>query len=367
MPISHLKVSGIRNLQTQSINFSPEINLIFGVNGSGKTSLFESIYFLSSGKSFRTHKISNLINADLREFTLFGLVNSLDGQKHSLGILKSRHSKTKVRIDRHNVTSSSQLARQFPCVVIDSNTFLLLDGSPIVRRQFLDWGVFHVEHAFSKVWSEYNHCLKQRNNLLRQNKVNLAEIKTWDRQLSLRGALIDEMRQRYFNRFIPYFIDIISSLSFSQGLTIKYQRGWNADIDLNESLIQHFKQDEKAKFTSYGPHKADLKITVNKFSAAEKLSRGQKKIMAYSMILAELDCFEKVTGKVASIFMDDISAELDSENLRTLLNKVYNRGSQLFISSIEPINSKVVFPEEQRQIKMFHVEHGKITEVTHTL
>src|SRR5690606_32386393 len=130
-------------------------------NGSGKTSLLEAINLLGLGRSFRTHRAKPIIRNGEERLVVFGEVE-LD-RSARVGVEKTRHGETNIKVDGRVVLSAAELATQLPLVAINSDSFDLIGGSGKVRRQLLDWVTFHVEPSFLRIWRNAQHCLKQRN------------------------------------------------------------------------------------------------------------------------------------------------------------------------------------------------------------
>ena len=149
MSLSRISVTGIRNLQPVTLNPSPRVNILYGDNGSGKTSLLEAIHLLGMARSFRSTRLTPVISHDQSNCTVFGLVEMVNGQSSALGISRDRNGEARIRINGQSVRSATELAEALPLQLINPDSFRLLEGAPKLRRQFLDWGVFHVEHLDS--------------------------------------------------------------------------------------------------------------------------------------------------------------------------------------------------------------------------
>lgn len=118
----------------------PQLNIIYGENASGKTSLLEAIYLLSTTRSFRTHRIQHVIQHEKDNLTVFARLQT-GPHTHQLGIERSRR-KTEIRVDTETVQQTSVLTRHLPLQLITPQVSSLLEQGPKMRRRFLDWGVF---------------------------------------------------------------------------------------------------------------------------------------------------------------------------------------------------------------------------------
>ena len=134
MTLKRLSIQNFRNLQSVDLVPSPQVNLFFGENGSGKTSLLEAIHCLTLGRSFRSHKHKPLIRHEDSAFTVFGRILS-QGVEVPLGVHRQRDGQSSFKANGVQVSSIAELASYLPVQVINSDSFQLLEGSPKVRRQ----------------------------------------------------------------------------------------------------------------------------------------------------------------------------------------------------------------------------------------
>ena len=149
MYIPHLEIFQVRNLQSLKIDCHPLANIIYGVNGSGKTSLLEAVYLLGRGRSFRHRDLRLVVNHQAEELVVSAKIKKgMPATAHQIGVKRTSSGKFAARFDGKTFQSAVQLASVLPLQLIDAHSFNLLEGGPLQRRQFLDWGVFHVEQTY---------------------------------------------------------------------------------------------------------------------------------------------------------------------------------------------------------------------------
>lgn len=364
MTLKRLFIQNLRNLEGVDITPSPQVNLIYGQNGSGKTSVLEAINLLGLGRSFRSHKYKPLINHQHKSFTVFGRVYSEDGSDVPIGINRSLDGDASFKANGALVPSAADLAVYLPVQVINSDSFLLLEGSPKVRRQFIDWLVFHVEPNFFPAWKAIQRCLKHRNSLLRRDRIDPFELSIWDNELVELTNKIHEFRIHCMAEFGNTFNELLKEFVNIEGITLSYYRGWDKDKPYVEVLGASFDRDKRQGFTHTGSHRADLKITVNGLDAAEVLSRGQQKLLVCALKIAQGYLFTRMTGRKSVYLIDDLPAELDEKHRSLLVHWLNVMGTQVFITGIER-ETLLSSWREKTEItpKMFHVEQGRVTEV----
>ena len=281
MTLSFLEIQNLRNLSAVKIELSPQFNLFYGANGSGKTSLLESIHYLFLARSFRTRFNKRLVNYQSNSFSIFGKIQSPHLAKTiSVGLERHVNGEVKVRIDRTDAKSILEITKLLPIRLLYSESRLLLTGPSKLRRQLIDWGVFHVEHQFLQDWQHARRALKQRNMVLR-NKTGRGMAKVWENELVQYSEKLNLLRKTYVELFQIVFMRVVSKLLPDIDISIHYKPGWNEEIGLLLAWEQTWQRDLELGYTQHGPHRADLVIRVNKTMAVQDvLSQGQQKLLA---------------------------------------------------------------------------------------
>ena len=364
MLLRRLDITGVRNISHASLSPLAQINILHGQNGAGKTSVLESVALLSSGKSFRSHKLDPLIQQGADRCIAFGEVYLDKRGFQPVGVERGRrnspHQSAMIKVGGERVNSASVLAENLPLQVVYSDTFKLLEGSPSVRRQFLDWGVFHVEHSYYPLWKSARRCLKQRNSLLRHGKIDTQQLSIWSAELADLGEKIDQLRQDYIRRLVPVFEDTMAKLIDIDGIRMSYYRGWDKQRSLQETFESHKERDIHQGFTGFGPHRADLRIRYNNANAAETLSRGQQKLVVCALRVAQGYLLSELVNKECLYLVDDLPAELDAGRRKVLCRLLEELGCQVIVTCVDPEDLRDCW-SDKADLAMFHVEHGTIT------
>jgi DNA replication and repair protein RecF len=391
LSLVELTVDDLRCLEHAELQLHPGHNLIWGGNGSGKTSLLESIFLLGRGRSFRTRNSERLIRHGRDRLVVFGRtaggndpgdstcsdaglerlgigeVNRSPGNPadlmrsgipssltQALGVQVSRADGTIARISGATARSLTELTQAFPVQVIDPGVHKLVEEGGHRRRRWMDWAVFHVEHQFGDWWLRYTRILKQRNAALRTQP---AQVSVWDAELARVGELIAESRRRFVESLLPYWRESVLALS---GLEpeLHYFKGWAQDVSLAEALAASKARDESKRLTHPGPHRADVIVRMNGRPAREVLSRGQQKLVAVAMTLAQLNLLQEATQTTPTLLLDDPAAELDGDHLRRFIEQVMRLQSQLVLTSLHSESHLFGTPN-----RVFHVEQGRVQPV----
>jgi DNA replication and repair protein RecF len=352
MSLTFFNATGFRCLETLEIELDPGFNLIVGSNASGKTSLLESLYYLGRGRSFRSVTNRELIQTGSSGFRLFGIADGSDPNPHKLGV-EVEVGHRRIRVDGQDGTGAD-LARWLPVQVIDPEIHELVQGGPELRRRFLDWGVFHVKHGFLDAWRNYQQALQQRNAALRQNESQQL-VQIWNEALVSHGMVVDGLRAEFLQDFLPLFSSIISkNLSFDA--ICSYKRGWSSKLSLNDALEENLARDRAFGSTQVGPHRADLTLEVADRRARHRVSRGQQKMLAAALLIAQTRFVASQIATTPMLLVDDPAAELDRSNRERLFALLEDIPAQLFITALQADDLPWT-----TGARMFHVEHGKVT------
>jgi DNA replication and repair protein RecF len=347
--LAELIVDNVRCIAHAELSLHPRHNLIWGPNGSGKTSVLEAAFLLGRGRSFRTRNSERLIRHGQPQLTVFGRTAGVIPQ--GLGIQVSKSEGTKARIGGAAAGSLTELSQAFPVQVIDPGIHKLVEEGGYRRRRWLDWAVFHVEQSFADHWVRYTRALKQRNAALRTQPDQAA---VWDPEVARLGELIAESRGRLLDRLQALWRSTVSTLSGLE-VDLHYSRGWSQGSSLLESLHESRPRDAARGLTHPGPHRGDILLGVHGRVARDVLSRGQQKLVAIAMVLAQLYLLREATQTTPLLLLDDPAAELDGEHLLKFIERVRELECQLVLTSLHPEFRAFGTPD-----RVFHVEQGAV-------
>ncbi len=352
MFFSNIKIKNLRIISEIELNPSTGINIIEGVNGAGKTSILEALYLLARNRSFKSSSIKHIIKTDQKIINISAKINHSNGYIAHISLSKSSNL-SRFTINGQQQNSLAAIAKSLPIGIITPEIHRIIDEGPNHRRRLLDWGVFHVEHNYQLLMSNYRKVLLQRNKALQQN---INSISIWDKQLTSLSKDITVKRSAYLGQLTGILNLYLKSFFKSEDFDVDYYKGWNDKYTLEDCLLKSLPIDKKRGFTTLGPHRADIKIKYKSKPAHDILSRGQQKILASLLILSNMTCLKKTTNQSGILLFDDINSELDSNNLSTIIDLIYDSNHQAFLTTINRLN--VDF--SGKDIEMFHVEHGKI-------
>ncbi|BCG65829.1 MAG: DNA replication and repair protein RecF [Methyloprofundus sp.] len=358
MSLQKLDIHHVRNIELATLYPAPKINLIYGHNASGKSSLLEAIHILGRANSFRATTIKNVIHFAHNDLIVSGKVQFSNGHVSALGIQHDGKS-VQIRIDEETKHSRSELAYALPLQLIHPKSYQLLDAGPQLRREFIDWGVFNQHTEFLNQWRHFKKALSQRNALLKIRRIK--ELNVWNHELQQYGTIVANYREQYLMKLTPVFLNIAQQFLDLDSVELKLLSGWDQESSLLDTLVADLEKDLRYGFTHSGPHRADFQLLVNARKAKDFVSRGQLKLLVLSLKLAQVQHLLSNGFHSGCVLIDDAVAELDLPSRAKLLQFLAGMDVQVFMTATE----KDEFGELSAigEYKMFHVEHGKVIEV----
>jgi len=354
MPLGWFRAENFRCLSGVELELDPGANLFVGPNASGKTSLLEAAFFLSRGRSFRSRRRDALIRHGHDAFVLTG--QSLAGPAPAVLGVRAGRVGTEWHVGGAVASGIADLAEQFAAQVIDPEVHKLLEEGPGRRRRFLDWGVFHVEPQFLPTWRRYHQALRQRNAALKQDGSD-DDLAAWEQELATNGEALVRQRESYLARIAGPLGEIGGSL-LDRPITLAHQAGWDSDRPLLEVLRADRRRDRRYRATQAGPHRGDVIVQVDGRAVKDHVSRGQQKLVAAGLMIAQLEVQEQEKPGRSALLLDDPAAELDRTNLARLMQIVHRMPGQLWVTSLRADIEGL--PSGAR---LFHVEQGGIRPV----
>ena len=365
MWLKTIRVQHCRIINDTQLTLSPRLNLIIGDNASGKSSLLEALCILSRGRSYRTTRIHEVIRHQEKSLLCTAKLHYAHQDKViSMGIEKTAKHTT-IRINQETVKRQATLSKTLPITVIHPDSVDLVTGSPRLRRAFIDWIAFYQNPDFYILWQKYKRILKQRNYCLRDRSQAYA-LPYWTEQLIQYQAPLHQYRLDALEALQKNFGHYQTGLWEDAQVTLSLSTGLPQDIDIHDTVAletlfaNRLEQDIKTHKTFYGVHRSDLHIRINAHMATKVVSRGQLKMLSILLLIAQSASVSNEVAEKGIIAIDDLTAELDSNNRQRLLDLLLQTQQQLIMTStpngLECINVDTV------EKRMFQVKQGVFTQ-----
>lgn len=351
MILQRLQIADFRCIAELDLVLTSPVSVIAGPNGAGKTSVIESAYYATRGRSFRQPRSDRLVRHGQSTFRIVATLQ-LGGRERRVGLEYGR-GVHRIRIDGADARNLADISRKLVLQVIEPEIHQLVSEGPEGRRRFLDYGVFHVEPRYLPAWQRYRKTLKQRNAVLRAGG-SASELGTWDRALVAAGELIDSYRNGYAQLLREPIAETAARLGLDN-IDVAYRPGWESGQTMLDALAANLERDRQLRQTSVGPHRADLRVSWSGRLAKSVVSRGQQKLLASSLILAQARLLAGLKNDEAVMLVDDPAAELDADALARLMRELEDMPGQLVITGLD-----AEIPGLPEQHDVFHVEHGAL-------
>ncbi|MFU8813859.1 MAG: DNA replication/repair protein RecF [Pseudomonadales bacterium] len=357
MWFQRLDIHDLRNLTAVRLDLAPGLNYFYGDNGAGKTAILEAVHLLARGRSFRSHQTLDLIRRGADEVRVVATVEDEHRGRQTLGIAKSRRNRTELRINGEPGRRLSEAALLLPLQVMVPSLSDLVFGSPVERRQWLDWGTFHVKPDYLRLLRSYLHALRQRNAALKAvaaKRLPEEGLGVWSEEVVGFAELVTSEREAYLEELRPLLMQAVAALMPGLELQMVYRRGW-PEGSLRKVLSDSLAKELKSGSTHSGPHRADVELRISGMPAGASLSRGQGKALASAMMLSQSRLLMQTARRSSVFLIDDVGAELDVQHSERFFSMLSELDVQIMATSNSPPSQPL-----GGETAMFHVEHGKV-------
>ncbi|HKT41050.1 MAG TPA: DNA replication and repair protein RecF [Rhodanobacteraceae bacterium] len=352
MNIGLLRADNLRCFERVCFSPGPGINWLIGSNGSGKTTLLEAAYILSHGRSFRSGGRAAPRRHGANDYSIYAEIQR-QGIKTRLGLARA-DDRWAGRLDGADLPNLAPLFEACPVVYFGPESQALIQGPAEERRGFLDWSVFHVEHASLGLWKAWRRALRQRNALLRQNAPS-DDFVPWEHDLGRLAREIHVMRTRCLAGLEPHFArEAVALVPELGNVRVDYRAGWNTQHSLADQLAETRERDREAGFTRLGAHRADWTVVFDKVARREHLSRGQAKAAALVCTLALARWLKDNVGECPLLCLDDMESELDAPHAEMVIRWLHETVIQSWLTSTHRPSSGRL----NAGTRLFHVKHS---------
>lgn len=345
MIIKRFRAENFRNIESCDIEFSSGVNLLHGNNAQGKTNAVEGIYIFSRGKSFRARDDGELLRFGAVGFRIFIEYETNDGTETLEYALFGKERLRKK--NGYKISKISEMIGNFRSVLFYPDDLRLVKGAPEERRNFLNVAISQCYPSYIKYYSDYKKALDNRSCILKFASkgmpVDMREIESWSRSLAEYASYIYLMREEYLERLSSHAQTVMSDISEDkESLTLVYESDIGEGLRDREKIKAEYERvfsenltrEMAAGVTLYGPHRDDVKISINGTDARAFASQGQQRSVVLSLKLAEGEVIRELFGEYPVFLFDDVLSELDERRRGFVLSGTKNK--QVIITSCEP-------------------------------
>lgn len=345
MRVLRIALTGFRNYEWESFEFSPGTNVIRGKNGQGKTNLLEAVFMLTGGRSFRTRFDKEIVGFGYSSAEILAEVEAA-GREQTVKISLAPGQRKLITVNSVKKTAS-ELAGTMTAVLFSPDELTLVREGAAVRRRLMDSAISQLRPGYAAALSDYNRMYEQKAAILRDWREKPSLLDTLD-DFSERLCRLTARLTRYRAAFVQRLGEAAAPINrdFSGGadeLSLSYrpvstvEDPFASERDIYYAVCEHQEGRREAELASgqclTGAHKDDIEISVNGRSARSFASQGQARTAALSIKLAEREIFLAETGEYPVLLLDDVLSELDAERQEFVLNRI--GGGQTLITCCE--------------------------------
>ena len=371
MILSRIRLGHFRNHAETAIEFAGGINAFFGDNGQGKTNILEAASYLSLTKSFYASGDAEVIASGQEAFDVEGTMISDAGVQHQVRVTCTRTPQEKKFLV--NGASPERLAAvigRFPVVVLSPESGPITFGGPAERRRFMDMALSQVSGAYLEDVMEYRKALRQRNRILADDRMGGGAapgmLEPWTESLVTYGSRIAHRRAMFAaeigNHIVGAYLRIMPA---SETPGIAYLCGFDAtggeDVrgfasGLAADLAARESEERRRGLTLAGPHRDDLRFTINGMDVQRFASQGQHKTLLVALKIAEFSYMRERHNETPLFLLDDVFSELDAGRVRRILDCARELGQVMITATEETMFAGSVGWEDHN--RRFIVERG---------
>ena len=361
MYVKQLKLKNFRNYVEEEFLFENGINILVGQNAQGKTNAAEAIFFLCTGYSPRVNKDKVVVKFGEESADISAVASSNFGDV-STRIVFNKNDKKSVYVNQLEVLKIGEFVGNIHSVFFNPMELKLVQESPEDRRRFMNISLSQMSKSYFYALARYNKILSQRNNLLKNPDYTVIRetLPIWDVQIAKEAGKIIKMRNDFLSELSPIANEKQAFLTGGkEKLKMKTEEGYFGTEEeiayaVKEDLKTAFEKDLRLGFTTIGPHRDDIKFTLNDEDVRVYGSQGQQRTVALSLKLAEAELFNNKFKEYPVLILDDVLSELDKARQKKLISAV-DKMQTIFTTAIF---ERYAFKD--KNYKKFTIENGKI-------
>lgn len=330
------------------------VNIIYGANAQGKTSVLEAALYAATTRSHRTTVDAELAQHGGHEFHITATAEA-GGCPVSIEAHWWKGAK-RFKVNGLAQPRLSDILGRICVVFFSPEDIALVKGAASSRRLFLDMELSQLHPPYLRALQQYRQAMRQRNELLRRQQCDPDVLAVWETQLAEHGRLLMTERASAVRELSVIASALYAQLIENEPLTLDYQPDIGDADGIAEALQKARASDIQRKNTGRGPHRDDVDIQISGKSARSYGSQGQQKSAALILKLAEVELMRQRMGEYPVVLLDEAPAELDAERAKRLLTAV-PEDAQAIITTAQPIE---LLPLSREKATVFHIERGRL-------
>ena len=333
MQIERLKLKNFRNYRELELSPDPGVNLFFGRNGSGKTNLLEAVHYCALGRSHRVSNDAAVVKyGEESALSSVSIRNALGRREIDVRFHPDEAQKKTILIDRKKILKFSEMMGCLRCVIFSPEDLGLIKEGPSLRRRYLDMMISQINRGYFIALQQYKAGMDQRNAVIRNSRVHplsdASVLTAFEEAMAGPAAAIIRERRRIISLLSDIATDTYMRISDTDEVfRLSYhssvrEEEENPEEQIIRLLRENREDDLRMGFTSVGPHRDDLVLTLNRNPMKQFASQGQIRTAALSMKLSQMKILRDLSGEEPILLLDDVMSELDRKRRSCLIGEI---------------------------------------------
>ncbi len=361
MHLQSLSIINYKNIRQTEIEFSPKINCFIGSNGSGKTNILDTIYYLSYCKSHN----NNIDNQNITHNEDFFVIQGhflFNGIEEDIYCGLKRKQRKNFKRNKKEYDRLSEHIGVLPLVLISPDDNKLITEGSDERRRFIDSIISQHDKEYLYTLIRYNNALSQRNSLVKNHNTDNSLFEIWEEQLSELGSFIYQKRIEFIEQFTPIFESFYQFLSRNnESISLRYISHLQDGESLQTQLSKSRERDSILGYTTKGIHKDELEMLLDNYPIKREGSQGQNKTYLIALKFAQFDFLKRLSKVTPILLLDDIFDKLDANRVKQIIQLVSEDNfGQIFITDTNREHLDDILKHIQQDARIFTVENGEI-------
>lgn len=361
MYLSKISLTNFKNFKEASVEFSPKLNCITGMNGAGKTNLLDSIYYLSMTKSYLSNLDHYAISHGEDVSYIYGDYKQSDNSRDQIALSFSRTGEKNIKRNGKAYRRLSDHIGIIPIVMVSPYDTCLINESGEERRKLMNGVISQLDREYLRSVQNYNQLLSQRNRLLKTDSYNSVLLETITEKMEENASLIYNRRREFVRDFVPHVLRYYEEISGGKEMvSIEYK----SDLErgsLAQILKSNIDRERMLGYTSSGIHRDELIFRMDGEQIRKVGSQGQQKSFLVSLKLAQYSLFKEISKINPLLLLDDVFDKLDMSRVEYLLNLVSSDGfGQIFITDSNKVRIDSILSEIGNDSKSIEILGGAI-------
>ncbi len=314
MRLLNLRIQNFRNIDFAALDLAADRTFLLGANGQGKSNLLEALGLLTALRSFRTQKNAALPRRGSSGYTaVYEVEHDVEGRVELE--LQGGASGRRLVVDGEKVLRLGDFIGRFPVLSMSSGDLMLLRGSPVERRRFIDLTLSVMDAEYYHALRNYHRGVAERNLLLKRQG-NAAQLSAFEAEIAPHAVSIVYKRAAGLERLRKVLVAVYAKIAeVDEGPEFEYKI--NADCvdveSVSRLLHESRKRDAIVGSTQRGPHRDDLHFSLSIGGAKEYASDGQQRGLCVALRIAQARLLQETLGLVPVLLVDDVLGELDPQ------------------------------------------------------